>query len=98
MGEISKYNISIIKSQKSDFSNERNNFVSSTYNTFLSSYICTNGDSVVQTMSDRLKEEYKNINEKYNAIVKWWENYINDIEALENVLSRNGNVGRNGRK
>lgn len=93
MGEISKYNISILKNYKNDFSNERNNFISSTYNTFLNSYLSSCSDSIVQIMFSKLKGNYQNIDSKYSAIEKWWDNYLNDAEGLENVLANNAGPG-----
>ena len=93
MIDMYKINVSVLKSYKKDFDNEFNNFNNTSYSTFSSSYLKKCSDPSVQRMSIQLENFYKKIKKGYKNIDKWWTDYNENIESLENFLSDNGSVG-----
>ncbi len=78
------------------FENNYNNFVSASENLknikkygFDSSYIGSSSNVYVSLMRSRLNEQFQNILTSYTKIEKWWKDYLNDIHAVEKVLSQN---------
>lgn len=93
MSEISRINISTLKMYKGNFENEKDNFKNSSYATFSSSYLSSSSDSTVNIMKSRLDEIYKSIDNGYNKIFTWFDNYTQDVDGIENVLSNDGRTG-----
>lgn len=93
MSDAYKINVSLLKTYESNFNNERNNFNNKTYETFLSSYLKTCSDPYVHSMSTELQRIYEQIKKGYNNIDKWWVDYNNNAETLENYLSGTGSIG-----
>lgn len=88
-----KINVDLLKDYRSDFSNEKSNFNSSSYGTFSSSYINRCSDSYIIRMKDELRKLYQDIEKAYKNIDSWWGDYNNDIESLERALSNDGRSG-----
>jgi len=86
-------NISLLEKYKSDFSSEKQYFNSTSYNTFNSGYINRCSDNYVIRMKNKLRSLYTKVTNDYNSINLWFNDYVNDIKNLENVLSGNGNSG-----
>lgn len=88
-----KINVDLLKDYRSDFSNEKSNFNSSSYGTFSSSYINRCSDSYIIRMKNELRKLYQDIEKAYKNIDSWWGDYNNDIESLERALSNDGRSG-----
>lgn len=93
MSDIYKINVSMLKSYEKDFNAELNNFNNKAYNTFSSSYLKNCSDAYVRRMSSELQALYEKVKKGYQNIDKWWTEYNENIEGLENYLSDNGNIG-----
>ena len=93
MSDICKINVSMLKSYEKDFKTELNNFNNKTYTTFSSSYLKNCSDAYVRRMSSELQTLYDKIKKGYQNIDKWWVDYNANVEGLENFLSDNGSVG-----
>ena len=92
MSDICKINVSMLKSYENDFKKESNNFNNKTYTTFSSSYLKKCSDTYVRRMSNELQILYDNIKNGYQNIDKWWVDYNENVEGLENYLSDKGSV------
>ena len=84
------FNMSLLKSTKSEFDSEHKHFDNTSYSTYKSSYIRSCPDSYVQQMRNKLNPLYEKIDKGYNNITSWWADYNNDIERLDNALASNG--------
>ena len=93
MSDICKINVSMLKSYEKDFKTELNNFNNKTYTTFSSSYLKNCSDAYVRRMSSELQTLYDKIKKGYQNIDKWWVDYNANVEGLENYLSDNGSAG-----
>ena len=93
MSDICKINVSMLKSYEKDFKTELNNFNNKTYTTFSSSYLKNCSDAYVRRMSSELQTLYDKIKKGYQNIDKWWVDYNANVEGLENFLSDNGSAG-----
>lgn len=93
MSDICKINVSILKSYEKDFKSELNNFNNKTYTTFSSSYLKNCSDAYVRRMSNELQTLYDKVKKGYQNIDKWWVDYNDNVEGLENYLSDNGSAG-----
>lgn len=93
MSDIYKINVSMLKSYENDFKNELNNFNNKTYTTFLSSYLKSCSDPYVRRMSNELQTLYDKVKKGYTNIDKWWIDYNKNAEGLENYLSDNAGIG-----
>lgn len=93
MSDICKINVSMLKSYENDFKNELNSFNSKTYTTFSSSYLKNCTDAYVNRMFNELQTYYDEIKKGYQNIDKWWVEYNENVEGLENYLSDNGSIG-----
>lgn len=93
MSDICKINVSMLKSYEKDFKSELNNFNNKTYTTFSSSYLKNCSDAYVRRMSNELQTLYDKVKKGYQNIDKWWVDYNNNVEGLENYLSDNGSAG-----
>ena len=94
MSNVCKINVSLLKSYEKDFNGEMENFNNNTYNTFSSGYLNNCSDTYVCRMSKQLQDSYEKIKKGYSNVDKWWSDYNSNIEALENYLSENGNLGK----
>ena len=65
------------------------NFENSKKYGFDSSYIGSSSNIYVSSMKSKLNEKYQSILMAYHKIEKWWKDYLNDIHAVEKVLSQN---------
>ena len=93
MSELCKINVSMLKSYENDFNKEQSNFNTRTYSTFSSSYLKSCSDPYVSRMAGKLQALYDKLKIGYQNTDKWWTDYNDNIEALENYLSDNGSVG-----
>lgn len=93
MSDICKINVSMLKSYEKDFKTELNNFNNKTYTTFSSSYLKNCSDAYVRRMSNELQTLYDKVKKGYQNIDKWWVDYNDNVEGLENYLSDNGSAG-----
>ena len=93
MSELCKINVSMLKSYENDFNKEQSNFNTRTYSTFSSSYLKSCSDPYVSRMAGKLQTLYDKLKIGYQNTDKWWIDYNDNIEALENYLSDNGSVG-----
>lgn len=93
MSDINKMNISLLKSYHQDFSNEKENFNQSSFQTFSSSYLKNCSDPYVLKMSDSLNRMYLKIKNGYANIDNWWVDYNENLEGLENALSNDTKSG-----
>ena len=93
MSELCKINVSMLKSYENDFNKEQSNFNTRTYSTFSSSYLKMCSDPYVSRMAGKLQTLYDKLKIGYQNTDKWWIDYNDNIEALENYLSDNGSVG-----
>ena len=85
---MKQINLTLLNNYTSEFKREKEKFYSTTYNTFSSSYINRCSDTNIIRMKNNLENLYKKIEESYNHIDNWLTNYIEDVENLENVLSK----------
>lgn len=93
MSELCKINVSMLKSYENDFNKEQSNFNTRTYSTFSSSYLKMCSDPYVSRMAGKLQTLYDKLKIGYQNTDKWWIDYNDNIEALENYLSDNGSIG-----
>lgn len=93
MSDINKMNISLLKSYHQDFSNEKENFNQSSFQTFSSSYLKNCSDPYVLKMNDSLNRIYLKIKNGYANIDNWWVDYNENLEGLENALSNDTKSG-----
>lgn len=93
MGDTYKINVTMLKNYANDFKNELNNFINHTYSTFSSSYLKNCSDTYVNRMANELQKLCDGLKKGYQNIDKWWTDYNENIEKLENYLSDNGSVG-----
>ncbi len=93
MSDVCRINVSVLKSYEKDFRNELTSFKHKTYATFSSSYLRNCSDTYVGRMYNELQTTYNKIKTGYENIDKWWIDYNNNIEGLENYLSDNGGIG-----
>lgn len=93
MSDINRVQLANLKQHNSDFTNEKDNYQNSTRATFSNGYISTCSDSTVVRMRNRLKDKYFSIGMGYNQIYSWWNDYIENLEAMENYLADNGSLG-----
>lgn len=84
-------NISLLRQYKNSFSQEKDKFNNTAYKTFSSSYLKTCSDSNIKRISNKLDSIYRIIEKGYSSIEKWWREYNDNVECLENSLS-NGNL------
>ena len=89
MSNTTKADLSLLKSYKSSFDNEKQRYTYNTYNTFSGGYISSCSDKYVQRMKTNLSYHYNFISDAYSKINTWWTNYNNDLECLENGLTNN---------
>ena len=89
MSRNTKCDVDQLKNYKINFDREKNSYMNSTYNTFLSGYISQCSDPYVSRIRQDLSYRYQFINEAYTKINTWWSNYDNDIEKLEISLTYN---------
>lgn len=89
--DVNNINLNIIKQYKSNLLSEKNGFINKTYNTFLSSHLNTSSDAYVKLIVSKLDVLYKDINDSYDSILKWFNDYIENASSLESFLS--GNFG-----
>ncbi|MBR3523100.1 MAG: hypothetical protein IKN87_00220 [Bacilli bacterium] len=89
MSRNTKCDIDQLKNYKINFDREKNSYMNSTYNTFLSGYISQCSDPYVSRIRQDLSYRYQFISEAYTKINTWWSNYDNDIEKLEISLTYN---------
>ena len=87
MSNTTKADLSLLKSYKSSFDNEKQRYTYNTYNTFSGGYISSCSDKYVQRMKTNLSYHYNFISDAYSKINTWWTNYNNDLECLENGLT-----------
>ena len=78
-----------LKNYKSNYDNEKNQYMYFVCKTFSGGYISNCGDKYVQRMKTNLSYHYNEISESYSKINTWWTNYNNDLECLERQLSNN---------
>ena len=93
MSDINRINLSVLRTYRNDFVNEKENYISSTYATFSNGYISSSSDATVLAMANSLRSIYKDIENCYIKMEKWWDSYINDLEGIENALSNDGRSG-----
>lgn len=93
MSEINRINVTGLKAYKCRFENEKDNFNSTTYANFKSSYINSCSDPKVNAMKNKLNGLYIKIQIGYNKIFNWWTHYLEDVEGIENTLSNDGRSG-----
>lgn len=93
MRDINTVDISVLSTYKSNFENEKEQFNENSYSTFSSSYLKNCSDPYVKRMALSLAGKYQKIKKGYQNIDSWWNDYFDNINGLENFLSRNGNSG-----
>lgn len=87
MSDICKIDFSSLKNSESIFKDELNNFNYKTYTTFSSCYLRKIPNDYLEKMSDELQKLYDQIKDGYNNIDKWWNDYIENFESLEDYLA-----------
>lgn len=92
MSNFIKVDVSSLSSYQNDFNNEHNYFNNKTYTTFTSGYLKSCGDQYINQMASHLKSYYERVEIGYRNINTWWTGYVNDVEALEKLLSGEGNA------
>lgn len=92
MSNFIKVDVSSLSSYQNDFNNEHNYFNNKTYPTFTSGYLKSCGDQYINQMASHLKSYYERVEIGYRNINTWWTGYVNDVEALEKLLSGEGNA------
>lgn len=92
MSNFIKVDVSSLSSYQNDFNNEHNYFNNKTYTTFTSGYLKSCGDQYINQMASHLKSYYERVEIGYRNINTWWAGYVNDVEALEKLLSGEGNA------
>lgn len=86
--DANNINLTLLKQYRLDLFTEKNNFQYRTYNTFLSSYLNSSNDIYIKLISSKLDKLYQNINYAYSSLYKWLDMYIENVSALESVLSK----------
>lgn len=95
MADVNHINLLTLKSMKTDFDVERNNFINVTYSNFQSSYFFSTSNNIIRKMNNNLNKKLSEIAKSYNNIDKWWSDYNISVEELENLLSGKSNVTAN---
>lgn len=83
-----KFNLNSIKSYKNTFISSKNYYANTSYSTYTSSYLkyCSQSDSTVAKMVKNLDLCYSGITSSYLNILSWWNNFIWNIEGIENTI------------
>ena len=83
-----KFNLNSIKSYKNTFISSKNYYANTSYSTYTSSYLkyCSQSDPTVAKMVKNLDLCYSGINSSYLNILSWWNNFIWNIEGIENTI------------
>ena len=83
-----KFNLNSIKSYKNTFISSKNYYTNTSYSTYTSSYLkyCSQSDSTVAKMVKNLDSCYSGITSSYLNILSWWNNFILNIEGIENTI------------
>lgn len=83
-----KFNLNSIKSYKNTFISSKNYYTNTSYSTYTSSYLkyCSQSDSTVAKMVKNLDLCYSGITSSYLNILSWWNNFILNIEGIENTI------------
>lgn len=81
-------NLDILESFKRNFTTERNRFFARAFHAvFRRSLMNTSSNSTVLQMGSNLISKYEFIDDGYQAILTWWDSYINAVISLESLLS-----------
>jgi len=79
--------VGMLSTKLSTLSSEKEYFNSSSFNSMFSpSYINTSPNSTVQEMADKARDLYTIISSGYESIVEWWNDYNQNVIALEDSL------------
>lgn len=83
-----EFNLNSIKSYKNTFISSKNYYANTSYSTYTSSYLkyCSQSDSTVAKMVKNLDSCYSGITSSYLNILSWWNNFILNIEGIENTI------------
>src|SRR5574344_2236351 len=85
--DTNKINVSVIKNYLSEFDSEKSNFLNVSFSNFKNGYVSSCSDPYVSRMTSKLDLLYKKVKTGYENIDTWWEDYIENVEGLENTLS-----------
>ena len=97
MRDIYRVDTGVLRTNNENINEEKNNFINYTYKTFLDGYICNSSDSKILQMKNRLTIIYNDIENAYNKITKWFDNYISDVDNLEvSLQERTNKLNPNG--
>lgn len=84
--DTNNINLTLLKQYRNSFFNEKSNFINRSYSNFLSSHLNSCNDTYIKLMISRLDKLYKNIDDSYSSILKWLDDYIENVNALESFL------------
>ena len=85
--------IKLLKQYNSLLEQENRRFNLNCYSTFNSSYLKNIDDIYLKIMSNKLDELYKDIEKSYDVIMKWFNDYLSNINSLESYLSSDTGIG-----
>lgn len=85
--DTNKINVGVIKNNFSEFDSEQSNFLNVSFSNFRNGYVSNCSDAYVSRMKSKLSELYNKTSKAYKNIDNWWEDYIENVEGLENSLS-----------
>ena len=86
MNNFYKIDTNLLDSVSNSLSTEKTSFVNGTRNIFSTSYLANCSDSEIQSMKNKLNEQYSTIEKSYNSIANWLNDYISDANSVEQCL------------
>ena len=92
-GSYFNINVDKIKSLCGEFDECKNDYINKAYSTLKNSYLANTGNYQISRVYNKLSRYYDDIKNDYDNIIKWWKDYITNVDALEKYLSYDGNIG-----